>query len=238
MREYLFELHMHTSEVSPCGKVPAKKAVRMYHDMGYDGVCITDHFYKRYFERLGGISWKEKADTYLKGFRAAREEGSICGVSVVLGMEYSLPETNDDILIYGFDEDFLYNSPDLYRLSENELKALAIDYDLLLIQAHPCRKEIKKIHDTLVEGFEAFNGNRRHDSANQRAEELGLDFGGILISGSDFHEEEDAGTGGVYLPKLPADSYDLAGILREVKTPGLNRDDRVKNGRRAMFMGR
>lgn len=37
------ELHMHTSEVSSCGKVPAAEMVRLYKEMGYDAITVTDH---------------------------------------------------------------------------------------------------------------------------------------------------------------------------------------------------
>ena len=137
-----------------------------------------------------------------------------------------MPNTGDDILIYGFDEDFLYSHEKLYLLEEGELKALAQAHDLLLIQAHPFRKQISKTYDNLVDGFEAFNGNPRHDSMNERAEKYARDFCGIVISGSDFHQPQDAGTGGVYLPYLPSDSFELARLLREIETPELIRNDR------------
>ncbi len=226
MRNYLFELHMHTDEVSPCGKVPAREAVRLYQKLGYDGVCITDHFTAGFFEALGDRSWNEKVDAYLQGYHEAREEGKKLGVQVILGMEYLLPNTCDDILIYGFDKDFLYSQENLCLLEEGELKALAQAHDLLLIQAHPFRKKISRTYESLVNGFEAFNGNPRHDSMNERAEKHARDFRGIVISGSDFHQPQDAGTGGVYLPCLPSDSFELARLLREIKTPELIRNDR------------
>ena len=37
------DLHVHTSEVSGCGKVPAAEMVRLYHEAGYDAIVITDH---------------------------------------------------------------------------------------------------------------------------------------------------------------------------------------------------
>lgn len=226
MREYLFELHMHTKDVSPCGKISAREGIKLYYELGYDGVCITDHFCTSFFERLGNITWKEKIKAYLKGYHEARDEGEKYGISVILGMEYCFPNTGDDILIYGFDEGFLFEHENLYLLDENELKTFTKTHNILLIQAHPFRKEISKTYDTLVEGFEAFNGNPTHESMNKRAEKHAIDFGGIIISGSDFHRLEGAGTGGVYLPSLPSDSYVLAKILREVKTPSLNRNDR------------
>ena len=31
------DLHVHTSEVSGCGRVPAAEMARLYHEAGYDG---------------------------------------------------------------------------------------------------------------------------------------------------------------------------------------------------------
>lgn len=38
-----FEMHMHTSEVSPCSKRSAIEGIKDYKEVGYDGVVITDH---------------------------------------------------------------------------------------------------------------------------------------------------------------------------------------------------
>lgn len=224
MKEYIFETHMHTSEVSPCGKVPARDGIRLYHDLGYDGVCITDHFYSGFFEKLDGLTWEQKIDRYLEGYRIAKDEGEKLGIKVILGMEYCFPGTNDDILVYGFDEKFLYEHENLYLLKEDELKKVADKSNLLLIQAHPFRKMISKTYDDIVEGFEIYNGNPRHNSMNDVAESHAKAHNGIMISGSDFHQVQDAGMGGIYLPRIPHDSFDFARIIREVKNPRVIRD--------------
>ena len=223
MREYLFELHTHTKETSRCSKIFASDLIRIHHELGYDGICITDHFYGGFFEELGKLPWGEKVDSYLRGFRTAREEGKKYGITVLLGMEYCIPNTEDDILIYGFDEAFLYRHENLHLLDEWALKKLAEQNDLLLIQAHPFRKMVSKTYDNIVEGFEIFNSHPRHDSMDEKAEEHASGFGGIKISGSDVHRPEDIGRSGVYLPEAPKDSFELAEILRKIKTPRLNR---------------
>ena len=42
----LLDTHVHTSQVSPCGKVPAEEMIELYKEAGYGGVIITDHYYK------------------------------------------------------------------------------------------------------------------------------------------------------------------------------------------------
>ena len=43
MKEYLFEMHAHTSQTSRCGEVPAEQVVNTFKNLGYDGIVITDH---------------------------------------------------------------------------------------------------------------------------------------------------------------------------------------------------
>ena len=54
MTIYKYDIHTHTSEVSPCGKVEAEKVVELYKEAGYTGIVITDHYYEGFFEN-GGI---------------------------------------------------------------------------------------------------------------------------------------------------------------------------------------
>jgi predicted metal-dependent phosphoesterase TrpH len=220
LEAYKTELHLHTAEVSPCGRIPARWGIRLYKKLGYHTVVVTDHFSKRYFEMLGRLSWKRKVDCFLRGYRIARREGEKQGVRVILGMEYDLPDTRDDILIYGFDEAFLYANENLYLLKADALRHKALENNLLLIQAHPFRKKITRVYDELVEGLEVFNGNPRHDSNNPKALAYAMERRWIALSGSDFHRREDAGTGGVFLPSIPENSLELAGIIRSVRTPG------------------
>ena len=45
MKEYLFEMHAHTSQTSRCGEVPAEQVVNTFKNLGYDGIVITDHMH-------------------------------------------------------------------------------------------------------------------------------------------------------------------------------------------------
>ena len=218
MRQFLIETHMHTAETSFCGKVPARQGIRIYKELGYDGVCITDHFCDLFSIVLDLCHGRRKS-TYFSRARTTKDEGLKTGIKVMLGMEYAFPGTNDDMLIYGFDEDFLYSNENMHLLNKEELKKLASENNLLLIQAHPFRKRVSRTYDDIVDGFEGFNGHPGHESMNDKAYRHALDFGGIIISGSDFHREGEGGTGGIYLNELPENSFELADILRQIKTP-------------------
>lgn len=139
MQRFKFDMHIHTSETSGCGQVPAKEVVRLYHQAGYQGIMITDHFHKEYFDSLGNLNDREKIEQYLSGYHTAKAEGEQIGLKVVLGIEFRNTETDDDFLIVGITEEFLYRNPRCYELPLEEAIQLFHDNGMLVIQAHPVR---------------------------------------------------------------------------------------------------
>ena len=59
---YRYDLHVHTSEVSPCGHLDVREMVRRYEEKGYSGIWLTNHFHREFEEMTEGMSWREKAD--------------------------------------------------------------------------------------------------------------------------------------------------------------------------------
>ena len=116
MEKFLLDMHMHTKETSSCGEVPAAEGVRLYKEAGYQGVMITDHYHKQYFDSLGDIGMPRKVDAYLAGWRAAKAEGDKIGLEVLLGIEFRNVESENDFLIVGMTEEFLYKYPETYRM--------------------------------------------------------------------------------------------------------------------------
>ena len=41
---YKTEPHLHTSEVSLCGKISAEEMIKLYSKAGFSTVFVTDHF--------------------------------------------------------------------------------------------------------------------------------------------------------------------------------------------------
>ena len=71
---FIFDLHVHTSAVSACGRIAPEDVTGLYAAAGYTGIAITDHFFKEYFDSLGALSWEEKTDRYLEGYRRAKRD--------------------------------------------------------------------------------------------------------------------------------------------------------------------
>ena len=208
------DMHVHTKEISPCSKVYAKRFVMEYKKAGYDGIVICDHFNRKILSLLEGVRWKTKIKNYLEGYRKAKEAGDEIGLQVYLGMELKTPENNNDFLIYGFDEEFLYNNVNLASKNLDEVKKIVDENNLVMVQAHPYRVICSAVDKSLVHGREVFNGHFNHDSQNNLSEKLLRETGGIATSGSDAHYLCDVGNGGIIFEEKPEN---IAAALREGK---------------------
>lgn len=217
MITFKYDTHVHTSEVSRCGKVPAEETVKMYKNAGYDGIVITDHYYDSYFDELGDLSWDKKVDRYLEGYKTALEAGENLGLKVILGMEIRFTENANDYLAYGIDEHFLRSNIELYKLSLREFRALTLNDDILIFQAHPFRPKMIPAPPDMLDGIEVYNGNPRHDSNNEMAYKYAMKNKLLMLSGSDFHQTVDLARGGIIVPESISDSHQLIEIIRNKK---------------------
>lgn len=197
MNIYKYETHCHTVETSSCGRVKAKEAVRIYKTAGYTGIVITDHYYNGFFEMHPFSSWNKKIDLFLSGYKNALKEGQRLGMDVLLGMEIRFTENANDYLVYGFEEAFLRENEKLYALGLKSFREFTADMGIIIIQAHPFRPCMVPAPPSLIDGVETYNGNPRHNSSNQQALQYALDNKLKMLSGSDFHQPQDAARGGI-----------------------------------------
>ncbi len=194
---YKYETHFHTAETSPCGRVPARQAVRLYKEAGYKGIIVTDHYFRGFFDMQLWRSYNRKIDKYLKGYKLALAEGIKLGIDIHLGMEIRFEENSNDYLVYGIDEEFLRKHENLYALTLKQFRELTAGRGIVIIQAHPFRPEMVPALQTLIDGVEVYNANPRHDSSNHLALKYAQDNNLIGLSGSDFHRPQDAFRGGI-----------------------------------------
>lgn len=210
--KYTYEPHFHTKDVSTCAHINAAEAVELYKNAGYSGVVVTDHFSQDCFDnKYPGDSWKEKIDYFLTGYRNAKK----CETedfAVILGLEARF-ENDNDYLVFGADEDFLYGNEWFTKMTIKQFKKLAEKNQLTVIQAHPFRIDSTITNPRYIDGVEIYNGNRRHDSSNNMAEMWAKKHGFITISGSDFHEYEDLARGGLIFDRFVRDSKEFRAEL-------------------------
>lgn len=192
----LFDIHVHTSEVSRCAQIPAAEMASIYATAGYDGFCITDHYNREYFESLYG-TWEEKINKYFSGFEIANKVGKKLGLTVFPGSEIRIDGSDNDYLIYGISKESFIEHPHLYELKLAELSDIVHVNGGMIFEAHPFRPSLSLADPALLDGIEVFNGNPRYNSSNYRAIGTAIEHNMIMISGSDSHEHGDCGLGGM-----------------------------------------
>lgn len=210
------DLHVHTSEVSGCGKVPAAEMARLYREAGYDAIVITDHLIAG---KNAEIPMDERVNWYLSGYRAAKAEGERLGLTVMLGAELRFDCGHEDYLLYGITEADI--APIMRDLDGGMLpgdfyRRIRESGRMALIQAHPFRPELRQAPLDELDGIEVYNGHPEHDSHNDlamaRAMQGGEGF--IKTSGSDAHKVHHVGRGGMIVDEPIADSVQLARWLK------------------------
>jgi predicted metal-dependent phosphoesterase TrpH len=211
----LIDMHVHTSEVSPCAKVLANEVVTQYVQAGYDAIVITDHFNDYVVEGFKGDS-KQRVDRFLEGYEKAYLEGLKQGLKVFLGIECCLTSGMEDYLLYGVDRNFLYAHPKLYTYTQKQLYTLCKDRGILLYQAHPFRSYCKPQNPDYLDGVEIFNGNPRHDSKNELTKAFAQKYPHLKwVSGSDFHQLGDCGIGGIKVNATISNEKELVQALQK-----------------------
>ena len=191
--------------------------MRLNKEAGVDALTITDHYSTHAFNKITG-SPREKAEYFLRGWRIAKEEGEKLGIHVLFGMELRVDSGPEDFLIYGIDEDFVYENLTLYNGTLQDAYQVCNDYGALLIQAHPFRESCRPQDPRYLHGMEVYNGHPRHDSRNhlalQYAQENGI---WLRTSGSDIHQLPDIARGGILIDGEVTTSRELAEYLRQRK---------------------
>lgn len=214
---YKYDLHIHTDEVSPCGSVPAKEMVHVYRQQGYQGMVITDHYRKIFFRNSQGITWEEKVEDFLRGYKLAKEEADKLDMDVMLGLEIAFMENKEkanDYLIYGITEDLIKKTPDLLDRGIEGVKVFCDENNCLLYQAHPMRGYCKLVDLDLLHGVEVYNGNPRHNSNNEQVLAIAKEHDLGMVAGSDYHDPGDENGGGILTTKRIRNNDDLLDLLR------------------------
>ncbi len=214
---YKIETHLHTKYISQCGQLSAEEILSIYAELGYAGICVTDH-YNRTCMKYAGIdmdSSDSKIEEFLTSFRKLNEKAHKYNIKIYQGAEVRLDGSNNDFLLYGFQKELLAHPG---RLISGGLESFSLscrEQGALLVQAHPFRKGCNPVSPELIDGVEVYNGNRRHNSHNELAREYALTNKLLMLSGSDCHEIGDQGIGGLTCDILPENGFELANLIRQ-----------------------
>ena len=210
--QFKTELHAHTSEVSPCGHVTAPEVADRFIKEGYSSLVITNHYTAYIINNLTG-TWREKMDYYMHPYYLMREHAGD-RLHVILGCELRFEGNINDYLIYGITEEFLRENPDLHKMSLRSFAPLARENGFLVVQAHPFRNGIEIVPPELLDGMETFNGTPSYDGRNTIADAWAKRYDLIRTSGSDFHNPDQFGTGGILTSAAIRTGEELVAVLK------------------------
>ena len=189
MKYYKYETHLHTAEVSACGRASAAEQVEFYAEMGYAGIIVTDHFFNgNTTVPREGLSWKEMVEKFCVGYVNALQAGRKVGLDVFFGWEYSFLGT--DYLTYGLSPKWLLDNPQVMDMRHWDYLKFVREEGGLVIHAHPFReadyiREIR-LQPRNVDGVEVINACRS-DFENKMALEYAKNYDLIKFAGSDNH---------------------------------------------------
>lgn len=205
---YRIELHAHTSPASGCSQVKPEDVVTVFHNAGYDGIAITNHFYPRPDE--DGF-----LEIYRNDFLKALQTGEKLGIKVYLGAELRFPNQNDnDYLIFGFE---LSQLEEMYSYTETSLETFVKNFktdDMFLLQAHPFRNNMMRGFEQYLDGFEVFNMHPNHNSRVALAAKYATENGKIATAGTDYHHIGHDNLCATRTAILPQNSHELVTLLK------------------------
>jgi len=193
MKTYKYDTHVHTKEGSACADISGSKQARLYKELGYEGIIITDHFYNGNTAVSRKLPWEQWVNGFMKGYEEAYEEGKRIGLSVFFGWEESI--NGMDFLIYGLNKDWLLKNRDILGMDIAEHYNKIKDDGGFIVHAHPFRKRylLEDVRPTpeFEDAVEIINGGNREAIYNKLAGEYAMQWNKPVTGGSDAHHKKD-----------------------------------------------
>lgn len=210
------ELHVHTSPVSRCAKVDAKATALHFANEGYSTIVITNHLSPALFAKelpCDPDDWRGIVDFYLSDYRAAKE--AVRGrMNVLLGLELRVHKNDNDYLIHGVDEQFIYDLGNPFDKKIKDIAPLVREAGGMVFQAHPFRNNMTVTPPYLLDGIEVYNFSAGHDSRNDIACFWAKKYGLTGICGQDYHNASYLTGAGILTENEIVSESQLVDILK------------------------
>jgi hypothetical protein len=209
---YLYETHLHTSEVSACARSTGAEMARACKEYGYAGIFVTDHHFGGNTRVDRSLPWEEWVDRFCEGYEHVKAEGDRIGLDVFFGYESGFHAT--EFLIYGVDKEWMKSHPELRGGTIEEQYRLVHEAGGMVVHAHPYREEdyIPEIRlfpqwVDAVEGVNATHSNTKSMAHNdpaydERAIAYAKEHKLPMTAGSDIHTTALFGGGVAFQRKL------------------------------------
>lgn len=185
---FYYELHMHTSEGSACASSSASDMAHMFASEGYAGIVLTDHFFNGNCAISSTLPWEKRVSSFMKSYYDAIAATKEFNFDVFFGFEYNFNGT--EFLIYGLDETFLYNHPDLLSWDLSTFFERVRQAGGLVSHAHPFRMASyiaeTRLFPELIDAVEVIN-LRNSVAENLQALQYAKSHNLPQLAGSDIH---------------------------------------------------
>lgn len=219
---YYYELHMHTSDTSRCGRSPAADMVAAYRQKGFTGVVVTDHLMNVQSHAEPETDWNRRVEKQLAGYYAALEAGEKLGLTVYCGWELTYQDNAEDYLTLGLSPQFLYDHPWLERYDIEKYRDAVHAAGGILVRAHPYRRAwyIKKPYverEGISDAIEVFNGGNSSQEENDMALAYAQKHNMPMTGGSDAHHVDETARGYIALEKKAKSYAELCEAIRTGK---------------------
>lgn len=188
---YKYETHLHTIQASACATATGHEQAIEYKEAGYDGIIITDHFFRGNTCISHRLPWETRVNMFCEGYEDAKATGDKIGLQVFFGWE----ETFDgqDFLVYGLDKEWMLKHPEMEYWTIEEQFEIVNKNGGMVIHAHPFRNRpyIPKIRlfPNLVNGVEVYNASN-YSEENQNAFFYAKKYGLPVTAGADSHHHD------------------------------------------------
>lgn len=159
---YLYDVHVHTSDSSRCGRASGSEMAEAYAAKGYSGFIVTDHFLNANTCAPCDESWEKRVEILCAGYDSAKKRGDELGISVFFAWEAGFE--GNDFLTYGLDREWLLAHPESAELPIKEYMSLVRSSGGFVVHAHPYRIAsyitMIRLCPELVDAVEVMNHHR------------------------------------------------------------------------------
>lgn len=212
---YKTEMHAHSFPASGCSEVSPEQLVKIYADLGYNSLVLTNHF----IHKNGLLAQYEKSgiELWYDEYKKAKAYGQECGLNVILGAEIRFTENDNDYLIYGLNKQMLKEIYEYLPFGVENFRKKYKMPDSVFMQAHPFRDNCKPIRPELLDGIETLNMHQGHNSRIAIATEYACEHNLPVVSaGTDFHHlgRKHEGAAALRSKEEITDSFQLAKVLK------------------------
>ena len=220
MANYKYQMHIHTSPCSACGRMSPAELCEALHENGYQGAVLTNHFYhgNSGIDRSESTSWEEFVSAYEKDYLECLEEAKKYDLDIIFSVEEVLIP-GLEILCYGVTPEILYANPELRSCSPERKVEILRQNGVLLIQPHPFREAFYipnpgPLPLEFIDGVEVYNRGNGTDEMNKKALDFANEHNLIKTSSADAHSTDRVPCGGIITEKRIKSPQDLVNTLR------------------------